>query len=184
MPDLAGEKIAYLGFCGPIDSGAVTKICQMINTAVNNAFDGIYLNLNSPGGYMGDGIYLYNHIRALPIPVTIHNLGSVSSIATTIFVAGAIRYCTSNAIFMIHPVTVGANGGMVATALKTALQSALHDEQRTEAILRDRTHIPDDIFAKRLTEDVYLSATEALQFGLVHEIRDFALPAGNQLFQI
>lgn len=184
MPDLAGSKTAYLGFCGPIDSASVTKICQMVNTAVNNGFDEIYLNLNSPGGYMGDGIYLYNHFRALPVPVTIHNTGSVSSIATTVFVAGAQRYCTSNAIFMIHPVMMGSNGMMAATALKTALQAALHDEQRTEAILRERTRIPDEIFARRLAEDVYLSSTQALEFGLVHEIRDFVLPAGNQLFQI
>jgi len=184
MPDLAGSKVAYLGFCGAIDSASVTKICQMINAAVNNAFDEIYLNLNSPGGYMGDGIYLYNHLRALPIPLTIHNTGSVSSIAATVFVAGTHRFCTSNAIFMIHPVTIGTNGGMAATALKTAMQAALHDEQRTEAILRDRTSIPDNIFSQRLTEDVYLSSTQALEFGLVHEIRDFTLPPGNQLFQI
>jgi ATP-dependent protease ClpP protease subunit len=184
MPDLAGEKVAYFGFCGPIDSVAVTKICQAVNIAVNENFDGIYLNINSPGGYMGDGIYLYNHLRALPIPVTIHNTGSVSSIATTIFVAGTTRYCTSNAIFMIHPVTVGSNGSMAATALKAALQSALHDEQRTEAILRERTHIPDAVFTQRLAEEVYLSSTQALEYGLVDEIRNFVLPAGNQLFQI
>ena len=67
---------------------------------------------------------------------------------------------------------------------KAALRAALHDEQRTEAILRERTRISEDIFGRRLTEDVYLSSTQALECGLVHEIRDFTLPAGNQLFQI
>jgi hypothetical protein len=35
MPDLAGAKVAYLGYCGVIDSGGVTRIAGMLNAAVN-----------------------------------------------------------------------------------------------------------------------------------------------------
>src|SRR5215469_7845501 len=75
------HRVAYFGFNGPIDSGAVTRICGALNTAVNNGYNEIYLAMNSPGGYIPDGIFLYNHIQALPIPVTMHNTGSVSSVA-------------------------------------------------------------------------------------------------------
>jgi len=184
MPDLAGKKIAYLGYCGPIDSVAVSRLCGALNTSVNENYDGVYLTLNSPGGYMGDGIYLYNHIRALPIPVTIHNTGSVSSIATTIFVAGAERLCAPNAIFMMHPVSFNGGGTLATKALQASLEAALHDEKRTEAILRERTKIPDNLLALRLSEDIYLTATQALEYSIVSEIRHFSLPAGNPLFQI
>jgi ATP-dependent protease ClpP protease subunit len=184
MPDLAGNKIAYVGYCGPIDSAAVGRICNTVNIAVNENYDGVYLNFSSPGGYVGDGVYLYHHLRSLPIPVTIHNTGSVSSIATTIFVAGTTRYCSPNAIFMMHPVSFNGGGSLATLAIQASLEAALHDEERTDAILRERTGIPADVLIRRRSQDVYLSATQALEYGIVSQICDFTLPAGNQIFNI
>ena len=67
MPDLAGMKVAYLGFCGLIDSNGATRLATTINTAVNEGYDSVHLCFSSPGGYVGDGIFLYHHIRSLPI---------------------------------------------------------------------------------------------------------------------
>lgn len=67
MPDLAGKKTAYFGYTGIIDSNGVTRIAAAMNHAANNAFDEIYLCFSSLGGYVGDGVYLYNHIKALPL---------------------------------------------------------------------------------------------------------------------
>lgn len=184
MPDLAGIKIAYLGYCGLIDSAGVTRIAGVLNTAVNDQYDRVYLCLSSNGGYVGDGIFLYNHIRSLPIPVTIHNTGTVASIAATLFVAGERRLCTQHSIFMMHPVQVGSNGSMASEPLQAALDAALKDETRTESILRDRARIPAEILSARRSRDIYLTATQALDYGLVHEITDFSLPAGNKIFQI
>jgi hypothetical protein len=47
MPDLAGQKIAYLGYCGLIDSAGVTRIAQAINAAVNQQYDRVYLCFTS-----------------------------------------------------------------------------------------------------------------------------------------
>jgi ATP-dependent Clp protease, protease subunit len=142
MPDLAGLKIAYIGYCGLIDSSGVTRICGALNTAVNNQFDGVYLCLSSNGGYVGDGIFLYNHIRSLPIQITIHNTGTVASIATTLFVAGHRRLCAPHSIFMMHPVAVGGSGPMASAPLQAALDSALRDEERTENILQSELTFP------------------------------------------
>jgi ATP-dependent Clp protease protease subunit len=185
MADLAGKKIAYLGYCGSIDSAGVTRIAQNLNGAVNQQFDSVYLCLSSLGGYVGDGVFLFNHIRSLPIPVTIHNMGTVASIATTLFVAGEPRYCSQRAIFMMHPVAMGVQSQALASApLLAALEAARADEERTEAILRERTKIPDDILTARRQGDVFMTAQQAFDYGLVHEVREFSLPAGNQIFQI
>jgi ATP-dependent Clp protease protease subunit len=185
MPDLAGPKIAYYGYCGPIDSAGVTRIAQAINAAVNQQYDHVNLCFSSIGGYVGDGMYLYHHIRSLPIPLTMHNTGTVASIAATLFVAGEKRLCSPNAIFMIHPVSVGTQAQALSSApLVTALQAALADEERTDAILRERTKIPVEILDARRRGDIYIPAKQALEYGLVHEIGDFSLPAGNQIFQI
>lgn len=174
MPDLIGPKIAYLGYCGLIDSAGVTRIAQMINSAVNS----------SVGGYVGDGIYLYHHLRGLPIPVVMYNTETVASIATTLFLAGEHRICSANAIFMMHPVAVGLQAQSSSAPLVAALQSALTDEGRTEAILRERTTMPDALLAARRQNDIYIPAKDALSHGLVHKISEFSLPPGNQIVQI
>jgi ATP-dependent Clp protease, protease subunit len=184
VADLAGKKILYAGFSGVIDSAGVAKISSAINTAVNEQFDCLYLCFNSIGGYIGEAIFLYNHIRAVPIPLIMHNTGTVASAATTIFVAANHRCCSKNSVFMVHPVQVPASGNMAVEPLQSALDSALKDEARIEGILRDRTIIPDEILFKRRANDIYLAADDALKYGLVHSVEEFTLPAGNKVFHL
>ena len=185
MPDLAGNKIAFFGYSGYIDSPGVAKIAAALNTAVNASYDEVYLCLSSPGGWVGDGVYLYNHIRALPLKITIHNTGSIASIATAVFVGAAERFCSTHAIFMIHPTTIGPfQEGLTSQRLSASLKAALADDLRTENILRERTTLPKSILSARRVKDVHISPTEALKFGLVHDVRDFALPKGNEIIQI
>src|SRR5579875_1488936 len=112
MPDTVGRKTCFLGYTGPIDSDGVARIAGALNESVNDHFDEVQLSFSSLGGYVADGIYLYNHIRGLPINVVIHNTGSVSSIAVAVFVAGAERYCSPHAMFMIHPTVMPSQEGM------------------------------------------------------------------------
>lgn len=185
VPAAPPPRIAYLGYCGLIDSAGVTRIAQTLNAAVNGNYDGVYLCLTSAGGYIGDGIYLYNHLKALPIPLTIHNTGTVASIAATIFVGAQHRKCSPNAMFMMHPVTVGAKAQSLAVKpLVESLQAAIADETRTDGILRANTNLPDEVLNRRRETDVYITAQDALGYGLVHEIVDFTLPPGNQIVQI
>lgn len=184
MPDLAGPKIAYLGYTGTIDPQGVSRIAAMLNTAVNDQFDGVYLCISSPGGYVGDGIYLYNHIRSLPLEVTIHNVGSVSSIAVAVFVAAQHRYCSKHAMFMIHPTSFTPSQAMSWERLDSTLKAALADEGRTNDILSDRTSLPPDILNQRSLKEITINPVEAVNWGLVHGVREFSLPKGNKIFQI
>jgi ATP-dependent Clp protease protease subunit len=102
------------------------------------ASDEVQLCFSSLGGYVSDGIYLYNHIRGLPINMVIHNIGSVSSIAVAVFVAAHERYCSPYAMFMIHPTVMPSQEGMTSERLQSSLNAALADDTRTENILRER----------------------------------------------
>jgi len=184
MPDLAGRKIAYLGYTGPIDSDGVGRIASAINNAVNNSFDEVHLCFSSLGGYVSDGIYLYNHIRGLPLNVVIHNVGSVSSIAVAVFVAGEERYCSPYAMFMIHPTVMPSQEGMTSERLQSSLNAALADDTRTENILRERAAIPGEILVARRFKDVYITPKEAMIYGLVHAVKEFSLPKGHHITQI
>lgn len=183
MTNLADKKMAFYGFTGLIDPNGAGRIAAAFNRAVNDACDEVHFCFSSIGGYVADGIYLYNHIRSLPVKVVAYNVGSVSSIAVATFVAAEIRYCSAHAMFMIHPTSMPALE-MTAQRLQGALAAALADDSRTENILRERTTLPEDLLSARKSKDVHITPDMAVAFGLVCEIKEFSLPRGNQIIQI
>src|SRR5438132_887234 len=148
MPDLNGDPIRrFYGFSGMIDDNGVTRLASAFNLAVNEGMDEVHICFSSLGGYVHSGIYLYNHVRALPLKVVAYNVGSVVSIAVAIFVAAEERYCSEHGVFMIHPTSLSPQAGMTATALQSSLNSALADDLRTENILRERANIPETVLS-------------------------------------
>jgi ATP-dependent protease ClpP protease subunit len=185
MPDLNGDPLRrFYGFTGMIDDDGVTRLSSALNVAVNEGMEEVHLSFSSLGGYVHSGIFLYNHIRAMPLKVVIHNTGTVASIAAAIFVAADERYCSSHAVFMIHPTSFTPQSGMTATLLQSSLDGALADDLRTENILRERAHIPDNVLSDRRSKDVYITPEQAATFGLVNAVREFSLPQGHQIFQV
>jgi ATP-dependent Clp protease, protease subunit len=178
------SRPAWFGFTGMIEPGGVGRIAGALNSAVNSGIETVHLSFSSNGGYVADGIFLHNHIRALPVDVVIYNTGSVSSIAVSVFLAATERYCSSHAMFMIHPTTMGSAEGMSARRLQSTLDAALADDDRTDNILRQYASIPDDVLAARRYSEIHISPRQAVDFGLVQGVREFALPKGQQIIQI
>ena len=177
-------RIAYFGFTGMIEPGGVGRIAGALTSAVNSGAETVHLSFSSNGGYVADGIYLHNHIRALPLHLVIYNTGSVGSIAVSVFLAAHERYCSQHAMFMIHPTTMGSAEGMSARRLQSTLDAALADDDRTDNILRQYSTIPDDILAARRHSEVHIAPRQAVEFGLVQGVREFALPQGQNIIQI
>ena len=184
MPDLAGEKTLYYGFTGPIDSAHATRIASALNAAANEQYEKVYIAFSSLGGYVADGVFLYNLIRSMPYTTVMHNTGSVASIATAVFVAADERLTSSYANFMIHPTSIQNPEGMTAERLQDSLNSALTEDSRTENILRERCSIPDHVLTQRRFKDVHITAEAALEYGLVTSVEEFVLPQGVQILQI
>lgn len=180
----ADTKTAYYGFTGIIEPGSATRIASAVNLAVNSGYDEIYLCLSSTGGFVADGIYLYNHIRSLPVRVITHNIGTVASIAVAVYVAGTERYCSEHGVFMMHPTEMPQPGNMRAETLQSLLDAALADDQRTENILRQRTSIPDEALGARRFTEFYITPEKAVEFRLCDAVCDFTLPHGNEILQI
>jgi ATP-dependent Clp protease protease subunit len=184
VADLAGVKPIFLGYAGPIDSGGATRIAAAMNAAVNDGCDEIHFAFSSLGGYVADGVYLYNHMRSLPVRMIAYNTGSVSSIAVVVFVAAETRFCSQHALFMIHPTAMPTNENMVVERLQSTLDATLAEDKRTEAILRERTGLSNEILDARRLKDVHISPAVAVEQGLVQGIAEFTLPKGARVFQI
>lgn len=179
----ADPKLAWFGYTGMIEPGGVGRIAGALNAAVNDGVEAVHLSFSSNGGYVADGIYLHNHIRALPLHLVMYNTGSVGSIAVSVFLAAHERYCSRHAMFMIHPTTMSSES-MSARRLQSALDAALADDDRTDNILRQYSSIPDDVLAARRFSEVHISPDRAVEFGLVQGVREFALPQGQNIVQI
>ena len=177
-------KCVYYAYTGRIDDEGATRIATALNSAVNSQCGTAHLSFNSLGGYVASGIWLYNHMRALPLKIVVTNTGSVGSIAVTVFVGGTERYCSRHAMFMIHPTTVSSLPGMSWDMLKSSAESALADDERTERILRERTRLSDELLNARRSRDVHIGPGDALANGLVQGIAEFEVPLGVQVIQI
>jgi len=184
MTKATSRASAYFGFTGMIEPGGVGRLAGALNSAVNGGADTVHLSFSSNGGYVADGIFLHNHIRALPLRLVIYNTGSVGSIAVSVFLAAHERYCSKHAMFMIHPTTMGSAEGMSARRLQSTLDAALADDDRTDNILREYSSIPDEVLAARRYSEVHIAPRQAVEFGLVQGVREFALPQGQNIIQI
>lgn len=178
------HETGYFGFTGPIEPAGVGRLAGALNSAVNSGVSLVHLAFSSNGGYVADGVYLYNHIRALPLHLVLYNTGSVSSIAVSVFLAAQQRYCSAHGMFMIHPTTMGQSEGLTARRLQSTLDAALADDDRTDNILRERSRIPEKVLAARRHSEIYISPVQAVNYGLVEAVREFSLPKGQQIIQI
>jgi ATP-dependent Clp protease protease subunit len=98
------------------------------------------LLFQSNGGLVGDGICLHNFFRALPIELTLYNVGSIASIAVTAYLGAKHRKASAYAAFMLHR-TYASPQAATSDRLHAIAQSVSLDDERTEAILRRIPHL-------------------------------------------
>lgn len=179
------RRTSYFGYCGPIGFEAVTKICKAINQSSIEGYDDFVLSLDSFGGDISNGIYLYNHLKSTNINTIIFNTGGLSSIALVAFLGARRRLCSKNSMFMMHPVTTPPNhDGMSFEHLQSNIDAAIANDGRIHEILTECTSIPDAVLSKRKFSEVHITPNQALEYGVVHKIREFALPTGASAFQL
>ena len=92
----------YATFSGVIDHQAVQRIFQGFSTAIRGGVEHVHLLFQSTGGAVGDGVALYNFFRALPIELSLYNIGTVASIGAIAYLGAKIRKTSAHATFMVH----------------------------------------------------------------------------------
>lgn len=173
----------YATLTGTVDAQMVQRVFNAGSIAVNGGVKTLHLLIHSTGGFIGDGIGIYNYLRNLPIALTTYNVGSISSIAVHVYLSGKIRKVSKTATFMLHKSTYTPT---VATAerLKMSAEGLLIEDQRSESILRENVKLPPEKWQVHERGDLTLTAEESVQFGLAHAIGDWAPPAGARISTI
>ena len=183
---IGGIMPAYISFSADVNQSTSEVLLGCIFQAVANKADGIYLFLSSPGGFVDQGMTIYNVLRGLPIPVTVHNVGSVNSIANVIFLAGSKRLACRHSSFMFHGVGFDTTGPVrfEEKTLRERLGSLAADQAKIAGVMQDRTRLTAqeiaDLFLEARTKDPNF----ALEKGIINEIAEVNLPPGTPVTQL
>lgn len=132
----------------------------------------ICLYINSPGGSVTDGLAIYDTMQYIKCDVSTICMGMAASMGAFLLSSGAKgkRFCLPNSEVMIHQPLGGAQGQ--ATEIEIAAAHILHTKKRLNSIMAENCGKTLDEMTIATDRDNWLTAQEALDFGLIDKIID------------
>lgn len=155
-----------------IDAQVAKRVMTDLLVLNKETKDTITLYLNSPGGEINSGFAIFDTIRFIDSPVRIVNAGLCASIATIINIAAPKeqRFAMPHARFLIHqPLIMGQVEGQ-ASDLEITAREILKTRERINSLLAAECGQPLDRVSEDTIRDFWMTATEALEYGLVSKI--------------
>jgi ATP-dependent Clp protease protease subunit len=175
---------AWFTLSGDVNSDMVRRVFDAAADMTEDRVTTAHVLIQSNGGYVSDGICLYNFLSKLPFRLVTYNAGAVASIAVTLFLSGSKRYASDTARFMVHKSHATASPGARPDALKIIVDGLRADDLRTEQILKSHVNLTEEHWAIHAYSDLHLTSHDALGVGLIDAVRDFAPPKGKRLTNI
>ena len=152
------------------DATASLVVAQLLYLEGQDPEKDISLYINSPGGSVTAGFAIYDTMQYIKCDVSTICMGMAASMGAFLLSSGAKgkRFALPNSEIMIHQPSGGAQGQ--ATEIDITAKQILKIRERLNKILADNTGKPIDIIAKDTERDNFMSADEALDYGLVDKI--------------
>jgi len=166
---LLRERIVFLGT--PIsDQIANLVIAQLLYLEREDPDKDISLYIHCPGGLISAGLAIYDTMELIRCDVSTICVGLAASMGTLILCAGAKgkRYALPNATIHMHQPVGGAQGQ--AADIEIAAREIIRMQQKLRQIIAKHTGQPLEKITHDTDRDFYLSAEDALEYGLVDEI--------------
>lgn len=159
-------------FCvGPVeDNMANSIVAQMLFLESDNPDKDIYLYINSPGGVVTAGMGIYDTMQFIRPDVSTVCVGQAASMGALLLAGGAAgkRHCLPNSRMMIHQPLGGFQGQ--ASDIAIHAQEIYEMKKRLNGILAHHCDKPIEEVEKDTDRDNFLSAEEAVNYGLVDSI--------------
>ena len=145
-------------------------VSQLLYLEGQDASKDISLYINSPGGSVTDGLAIYDTMQYIRCDVSTICMGLAASMGAFLLAAGAKgkRYALPNSDIMIHQPSGGAKGQ--ATDINIHAQHILQTKQRLNKILAEKTGQPIDKVAADTERDNFMTAQQALEYGIVDKV--------------
>lgn len=157
------------------DVSASLIIAQMLFLEAQDPERDIQLYINSPGGSVTAGFAIYDTMQYIKCDVSTICIGLAASFGAFLLAGGAKgkRIALQNAEIMIHQPAIHGNGIQgQATDIKIVSDHMQKSKQRLNRILSENTGKTIEEIARDTERDNYMSAEEALKYGLIDKIID------------
>ncbi len=166
---LLEDRIIFLS--GEIDDAvANTVVAQLIYLEAKDPSKDISLYINSPGGSVSAGLAIYDTMNYVKCDVSTICIGMAASMGAFLLSSGqkGKRYALPNSEIMIHQPLGGAQGQ--ASDIKIAAEHILKTKHKLNSILAQNSGKPLAEIERDTDRDNYLSAQEALDYGLIDKV--------------
>jgi len=166
---LLEERIIFLA--GVItDSVANLVIAQILFLASKDAKKDIKLYVNSPGGSVTAGLAIYDTMQYVSCDISTICIGMAASMGATLLTAGekGKRFALPNSEILLHQVAGGVKGQ--ATDIEIEAKQILKIKGKLNEILSEHTGQSLKKIEKDTDRDFYLSAEEALKYGIIDQV--------------
>ena len=166
---LLRDRIIFIGT--PInDFVANAVVAQMLFLQMDDPKKDISLYINCPGGSVTDGMAIYDTMNFLQCDIVTYCVGQAASMATLLLAAGTKgkRYALPNSRVMMHQPTGGATGQ--TSDISIAAKEILRWRAQMNELLAHHTNKTAAEIASDSDRDFYLSAKEAMEYGVVDKV--------------
>ncbi len=152
------------------DATAAVIVGQLLYLESQDSEKDISFYINSPGGNVTSGLAIYDTMQYIKCDVSTICMGMAASMGAFLLSAGTKgkRFALPNSEIMIHQPSGGAQGQ--ATDIKIVADHILRTKTRLNKILAENTGKPIEVIAEDTERDNFMSAEEALDYGLIDKI--------------
>jgi len=163
-------KSRFVLVFGEITDKLAQITCQRLIALSTESDAPITMLISSPGGHVESGDAIHDMVRFVRAPVTMVGTGWVASAGTHIFLSPPKerRFCLPNTRFMIHQPAGGAGGQ--ATDIAIQAKEILRTRERIGRVIAKQTGRPFETVAKDMERDFWMSAPEAIEYGIVSRV--------------
>ena len=169
---LLKDRIIYLGEdVNPTTSSLI--VAQMLFLESEDPDKEIFFYINSPGGSITDGMAIVDTMNYIKCPVSTVCVGLAASMGAVLLAAGekGKRFAMPNSEVMIHQPLIGGGGLQgQATEIKIHADHLVKTREKLNKFLSERTGKPLDQIERDTERDNYMTAEEALEYGLIDGI--------------
>ena len=166
---LLKDRIIFLGE-EVNETTASLVVAQLLFLESEDPGKDIQLYITSPGGMVTAGLAIYDTMQYIKCDVSTICIGMAASMGAFLLAGGAKgkRLALPNAEIMIHQPSGGAKGQ--ATEIQIAAENILKTKKKLNEILAANTGKPYDVIAADTERDHYMSAQEAMEYGLIDNV--------------
>lgn len=166
---LLKERIIFLGE-EVNETTASLVVAQLLFLESEDPGKDIHLYINSPGGSVTAGMAIFDTMNYIKCDVSTICIGMAASMGAFLLAGGAKgkRFALPNAEIMIHQPLGGAKGQ--ATEIEIVARHILRTREKLNSILAERTGQPLEVIQKDTERDNYMTADEAMAYGLIDQV--------------